>query len=333
MTTVFREVPLNFWLLLFYTDEKTAAQNLFETTAKTFPDSIPPSLCNALEIGMCSQNAQYVSRQHQENEVNFGHLDGICETLHLNHHHTLLFIPDYSKAENLLKQTIIQVLSTAQNAPVKLMTVSYPENFLRAEKNKSTTSTISVSGEKMQSLMNKKTTEGLGCNFFCAWEYEKHNPLGALVDTEKALFLFERLVELEKSDAPFEDSVLSYIDLLQKGIRRVYLSEHSRTLDIDLGVTNAQCTCFECLNQPVHLIRSISQGANDYTPQLFLFMTRIHLLIHHFNKSFVVKQTLASLQILFHEMFPSKDICENFVKVTQLPKMLFSQCVSTWTRQ
>ena len=45
-------------------------------------------------------------------------------------------------------------------------------------------------------------------------------------------------------------------------------------------------------------------------------MPRIQLLIRHFNKSFVVKQTLASIQISFHEMFPSKDICENFVKVT-----------------
>ena len=133
MTTVFREVPSNFWLLLFYTDEKTADQNLFETTGKTFLDSMPPSLCNALEILMCSQNAQPVSRQHQENEVNFGHLDGICETLPLNNHHSLLVVPDYSKAENLLKQTIIQVLSTAQKAHLKLMTVSYPENFLRAE--------------------------------------------------------------------------------------------------------------------------------------------------------------------------------------------------------
>ena len=132
MTTVFREVPSNFWLLLFYTDEKTAAQNFSETTGKTFLDSMLPSLCNAFEIQMCSQNAQYVSRQHQVNEVNFGHLDGICETLPSNHHQTLLIIPDYSKAENLLKQTIIQVLSTVQNAHVRLMTVSYPENFLRA---------------------------------------------------------------------------------------------------------------------------------------------------------------------------------------------------------
>ena len=97
---------------------------------------MPPSLCKALEILMCSQNAQYVSRQHQENDVNFGHLDGICQTLPSNHHHTLLFIPACVDAEQILEQTIIQVLSTAQNAHVKLMTVSHPENFLRAETNK-----------------------------------------------------------------------------------------------------------------------------------------------------------------------------------------------------
>ena len=137
MTSVLKEIPSNFWLLLFFTHEKTATQNFFETTGKTFLESMPPSLCNALEVLRCSQNARYVSRQHQENEVNFGHLDGICETLPSNHQHTLPFIPDYSKAENLLRQTIIQVLSTAENAHLKLMTDSYPENIVRAETNKS----------------------------------------------------------------------------------------------------------------------------------------------------------------------------------------------------
>ena len=269
MTTVFREIPSNFWLLLFYTDENTRVQNLFETTGQTFPDTMPPSLCKPLGILICSQNAQYVSRQHQENDVNFGHLDGICQTLPSNHHHTLLFIPACVDAEKILKQTIMQVLSTAQNAHVKLMTVSYPENFLRSETNKLNTSAISVRGEKMQSLLKKKTTDGIGCNFKCRWEYEKQNPLGTSGDTEKALFLFQRLVELEKSDAPFKDTVISFIELLQKGIGRLYLSEHSRTLDIDLGVSNAQCTCFECFSQPLHLIGSTTQEANNYSPQLF----------------------------------------------------------------
>ena len=92
------------------------------------------------------------------------------------------------EAENFLKQTIIQVLSAAQNAYVKLMTVSYPDNFLRAETNKSTTGSIPVTGETMQSLMNNKTTEGVGCNFICAWDYEERNPLGTSLGTEKASF-------------------------------------------------------------------------------------------------------------------------------------------------
>ena len=48
----------------------------------------------------------------------------------------------------------------------------------------------------------------------------------------------------------------------------------------------------------------------------FLLMTRIQLLIHPFFRSFAVKQTLASIQLLGIKMFSSKDICENFVKIT-----------------
>ena len=45
-------------------------------------------------------------------------------------------------------------------------------------------------------------------------------------------------------------------------------------------------------------------------------MTRIQILIHHFFRSFAVKQTLASIQLLGIKMSSSKDICENFVKIT-----------------
>ena len=173
MTTVFREIPSNFWLLLFYIDENTTVQNLFESTGQTFPDTIPPSLCNALEILMCSQNTQYVSRQHQENDVNLGTWTEFaknCPQIIIK----LCYIFQLVSTRKNLKQTTMQVLSTAQNAHVKL-TVSYPENFLRADTNKLNTSAISVRGEKMQSLLKKKTTDGIGCNFKCTWEYEKQN--------------------------------------------------------------------------------------------------------------------------------------------------------------
>ena len=90
-----------------------------------------------------------------------------------------------------------------------------------------------------------------------------------VIQRRKALFLFQRLLELEKSDASFKDTVISFIELLQKGIGRLYLSEHSHTLDIDLGVTNAQCTPFECFNQPLYPIGSTTEEANNYSPQSF----------------------------------------------------------------
>ena len=223
-----------------------------------------------------------------------------------NHHHTLLYLPDCAEAETFLKQTILQVLSTTNNANVKLMTVSYPENFLKVEtNNKSAASAISVRGEKMKSLMNQKTTEGLSCKIKIVWEYEKHNLLGASVGSEKALFVFQRLLELESSDAPFKDSILSYIDLLQKGFGRFYVTEHSRTLDIDLGVTNAQCTCFECMTQPLQIIGSARRlkKATTTLRSFFLFMMKTQLMIHHFCKHFVLRQTLLLFQTCLLKCF------------------------------
>ena len=148
MTTVFIEVFSNFWLLLFYTGENTTVQNLFETTGQTFLDTVPRSLCNALDILMCLQNAQYVRRQHQENDVSFGYPDGICQTLPPNHDHTLLFFATCVNATKLPRQTIIQILSTAQNSHVELMKGSCPEEFLRAEINVLNTSAIFTQRQK-----------------------------------------------------------------------------------------------------------------------------------------------------------------------------------------
>ena len=91
----------------------------------------------------------------------------------------------------------------------------------------------------MQNLIRVKTREGLVCKFVSSWELEKHNSLGNCHDSEKALYLFQKLLDLEKTDAPFKDKVFSYIDILQRGIGPFFASEHNKTLYIDLGVSNA----------------------------------------------------------------------------------------------
>ena len=87
MTAVFREVPWSYGCSYFYTDEHTTVQNLFGTMGQKFPDSMPPRLCSAHEILICSQKTQYVSRQQRKNYVNFGHPQGICQTLSLSSSH------------------------------------------------------------------------------------------------------------------------------------------------------------------------------------------------------------------------------------------------------
>ena len=62
--------------------------------------------------------------------------------------------------------------------------------------------------------------------------------------------IFQKLLELEKNDAPFKNKIIPYIKHLQRGMERLFVTERSRTLDIDLGVSKAQCTCNECLYQP-----------------------------------------------------------------------------------
>ena len=245
MTTVFREIPFNYWLVLFATDENRESQ-------KEGNSEMPVSVAEMLETLTNSNGCQFIYRKHKNGENSDGELNDFCQSMPSNHSHILLYIPYFSGAEKLIKQSVSQTLSNVQNAKVKLLTVSYPENFMKTEISMFHDESLIIRGERMQKLIKVKTTETLGCKFVSSWEFEKHNSLGNCPESEKALYVFQKLLQLEKSDAPFKDTIISYIDLLQRGMGRLFLTEHSRTLDIDLGVSNAQCTCYECLYQPLH---------------------------------------------------------------------------------
>ena len=127
--TIFRRT---FGCFHFIQKKTSTTEKLSGAKGNTFPNSLPPSLYNALEILVCLLNAQYLSRDHLENDFSYRQSGGICETLPLNHLHTLLYYP--GRGEAFLEQTI-HVLSTANNAHVKWMTAS--SRKLSAETNKS----------------------------------------------------------------------------------------------------------------------------------------------------------------------------------------------------
>ena len=148
-------------------------------------------------------------------------LRSFCENFPLDHHHVLLYIPNSTNIQDVLKQTVTHILSTAQNTYAKILTVSYSENFIKLKEAVSKKS-FCVRGQNFQSLLNQKTTEDLRCTFNCVWGYQKQISQGACNHTEKAVFYFQKLSELEKLEAPFKDTTVSYIDLLQIGAGRYF---------------------------------------------------------------------------------------------------------------
>ena len=116
MATVFREIPSKYWLILFHSENNISNTSQETETEASGAACMPTSLCNLLEILVCSHDAQYIGRQHKENECNHGELRSFCENFPLDNHHVLLYIPSSTNIQDVLKQAVTQVLSTAQNA-------------------------------------------------------------------------------------------------------------------------------------------------------------------------------------------------------------------------
>ena len=239
MTTVFREIPSNYWLLLYSTDENSEKVASGSGAQKESNPGMPPSVAKLLEKLTSSNDCQFLYRKQSIEENSGGQLEDFCQWMPSNHYHILLYLPHSAGGEKLIKQSVSQTLSKVHNAKVKLLTVTYPENFSKAETSIFCDESVVVRGERMQKLIKAKTSVSLGCSFVDLWELEKNNSLGNCADSEKALYVFQKLLELEKSDAPFKDTIISYIDLLQRGVGRFFVSEHRRTMDIDLGASNA----------------------------------------------------------------------------------------------
>ena len=180
MTSVFREIPSNFWLLLYSTEESEAYSNVYGKDTL----ELPTSLSKVLEIPSNSHKCQFIGNVHEQDAPGNGSLDEFCQALPPNHYHLLLYLPQCTNAETILKQTISKVLSNLQWAKVRLLTVSYPENFLRTEMSSFGNRSFVIEGEKMKSMLNRKTTGSLGCKFNSVWELDRHNSLGDCTDNE-----------------------------------------------------------------------------------------------------------------------------------------------------
>ena len=91
--------------------------------------------------------------------------------------------------------------------------------------------------------------------------------------TEKLLFLSQRLVELQRSQAVFKDSVLNFIELLERGFGTIHASHHNNVLSVDLGFSDAQCQCIECVEGQNSETDNVEEKVSiNYTTDLFTFI-------------------------------------------------------------
>ena len=85
------------------------------------------------------------------------------------------------------------------------------------------------------------------------WEIERSCPNrrlepAGMTDYQRILTKIE---SLESTDSPFKNTLEDCIDILATGWGSIFRSDHSVYLEVQCGMKNAQCTCWECWDAPL----------------------------------------------------------------------------------
>ena len=112
---------------------------------------MPLSVAKMLKTLTNSNDCQFIYRKHINGESSNGELNDYCQSLPSNHSHILFYLNQFSGAEKLIKQSVSRTLSNVQNAKVKLLTVSYPENFIKTETSTFHDESLIIRGESCRS--------------------------------------------------------------------------------------------------------------------------------------------------------------------------------------
>ena len=281
MTSVFREVPSHFQYLVFYTHEEiVAADDVSEPpTPKVSKKKcqghteiiFPKSLCSFLKQLLRATSCENTVRKHLVGKI--GGTEDVCSQLQNDQYHIPLHLKSFVGAEKLIKETIGDILTEdkifkIKNSLAKLYAITYPEICSKTEVTLQTNN-LFIHGEKIKEMMKATTTNGLECKSNLTWEFHRtsYTEFDDDVDLEKLSYLSKKLVELQHSDAPLKYSVIDFIDPSKRGFGNINASHHKNTLSIDLGYSNAQCQCFECVDLP-------NQGntMNNYQTSLFSYI-------------------------------------------------------------
>ena len=182
-------------------------------------------------------------------------------------------------AENFIKESISENITRAtpplknRNSFVKLFTVSYSENCIKREASYGGNQ-LFIHGERKKSMLQTKSTKDLGCKCENVWELQRscYTEFEENEDAEKISHLCRKSAELQKSNAIFKDSVLDFINLLQRVFGNINIAHHNDVIKVDLGYFNAPCQCFECTEASDFVFEGNERKDFKFDPNLFSFI-------------------------------------------------------------
>ena len=123
-------------------------------------------------------------------------------------------------------------------------------------------------------MLQTKSLKDLGCKFENVWELQRacYTEFDENEDAEKPLYLCRKLVELQKSNAIFKDSVIDFINLLQRGYRNINTAHQKNVIKVDVGYYNAQCQRFECTEASDSVFEGNERKDFKFDHNLFSFI-------------------------------------------------------------
>ena len=284
MTSVLREVPSQFHYLVFSSTEEGEWEEHEEPPLKIVryanefqQPKLPKSFCRFLKTLLSSTHCEYTIRCH--NTGSFSETEDVCSNFTGEHYHIFLYLKAFVGAENFIKESISENITRAKpplklrNSFVKLFTVSYPESCIKREASYGG-NRLFIHGERMKSMLQTKSTKDLGCKFENVWELQRscYTEFDENEGAEKLSYLCRKLAELQKSKAIFKDSVIDFINLLQRGFGNINIAHHNNVLKVDLGYSNAQCQCFECTEASDSVFEGNERKEFKFDPNLFSFI-------------------------------------------------------------
>lgn len=251
----------NFRFILYFSKQIPPAT--FATSAKR--RKLPDDECSTIQPFPIKKGlAQWIENFSQWDFAVVTHCPSLnnsnqigCDDMPMEHQHIMVHTTSQPKLmEKILKAYIRHEAKTLHEVRARMFLPSNSHNCFQKQFMRFQAEDVQLRGsifEEYRNFVDPIAVEGKSpkkIDFMeNVWEIEKVCPIRRPEITqlnEKQRRILAKVESLEKSESPFKDTIEDFIDILATGWGSIYRVHHSACLEMHCGLTNAQCSCWEC---------------------------------------------------------------------------------------